>query len=27
VSSDREGWFDSSLNYAAWKLVDLAPIP
>lgn len=27
VSGDREGWFDSSLNYAAWKLVGLAPIP
>jgi hypothetical protein len=26
VSSDREGWFDSSLNYAAWKLIN-APIP
>lgn len=21
VSGDREGWFDSSLNYAAWKLI------
>jgi hypothetical protein len=26
VGSDREGWFDSSLNYAAWKLLT-APIP
>jgi hypothetical protein len=21
VSVDREGWFDSSLNYAAWQLL------
>src|SRR5690242_18187529 len=21
ISSDREGWFDSSLNYAAWQII------
>lgn len=21
VSADREGWFDSSLNYAAWQMI------
>jgi hypothetical protein len=27
VSGDREGWFDSSLNYAAWQLIKGAPVP
>ena len=26
VSADREGWFDSSVNYAAWQILK-APIP